>query len=154
MAHAETGYGGTTSRRGRGTRAPAPDSDVFGPRTHLVAKWAVPVLLGLVYGWWAAANRRHGTGITGWNLLFGWLTALVFVVLYSVVRAVAARLRREQHALLWAAFTGCAVGFLINQSGRSVLLSAGISVAVAAAMFVTLFYRYYTHEDATGHRLP
>ncbi|MEG3630982.1 transglutaminaseTgpA domain-containing protein [Streptomyces poriticola] len=135
-------------RRGQGPRTP----DVFGPGVHLVAKWALPVVLGLVYGYWAASNRRAGGPITGWNLLFGFLTALAFAVAYVVVREVASRLRRELHAVLWAAFAGCAFGFLYSQTGSSVLLSTGLSLLVAAAFFAALFYRYYTHEDAAGHR--
>jgi hypothetical protein len=133
------------------TRTQPPD--VFGARTHQVAKWAGPVVLGLVYGYWAAANQRSGGPVTGWNILFGFVTALVFIALYVAVRAVAPRLRREQHALLWSAFAGCAFGFLINQAGTSVLYSAGVAVAIAAGFFAVLFYRYYTHEDAGGHPL-
>ncbi|MFJ4691001.1 hypothetical protein [Streptomyces sp. NPDC088766] len=127
--------------------------DVFGERTHAVMKWAVPVALGLVYGYWAAANRRSGGPITGWNVLFGFVVALAFIALYVAVRAVAPKLRREVHALLWAAFAGCATGFLVNQSGSSTLYSVGVSLAVAAGFFAVMFYRYYTHEDAQGHRI-
>jgi hypothetical protein len=128
--------------------------DVFGPKVHLLAKWALPVVLGLVFGFWAAANRRYGGPVTGWNLLFGWLCALVFVVAYAVVREVARRLRREQHALLWAAFTGIATGFLISQSPYVSLLRAVIpALAAAVGVFAVLFYRYYTCEDAAGRRI-
>jgi uncharacterized membrane protein len=145
MAHAAPTPGKVTTRR----RTP----DVFSPRTHAMAKVAVPVVLGLVYGYWAAANRRDAGPITGWNLLFGFLTAVVFAVLFAAVREVAQRLRREQHALLWFAFTGCAIGFLYSQTGGSVLKSTGMGVVVGAGVFVTVFYRYYTHEDAAGRRL-
>jgi hypothetical protein len=111
------------------------------------------VVLGLLYGYWAAANRRSGGPITGWNILFGFVTALVFAVLYVAVRAVAPRLKREGHALLWAAFTGCAIGFLVNQSGSSVLYATGQGAVVGAGVFAIAFYRYYTHEDAAGHRV-
>lgn len=126
---------------------------VLSDRTHRVAKLAVPVALGLVYGYWAAANARYGGPITGWNLLFGFLTALVFAVLYGVLLNVAPKLRREVHAVLWGAFSGIAVGFLVNQSHTSVLRSAALGVATAAVVFAFLFYRYYTHEDAKGHRI-
>lgn len=124
---------------------------VFSERAHAAAKLAVPVVLGLIYGYWAAANQRYGGPVTGWNILFGFLTALAFAVLCVALLSVASKLRREVHAVLWGAFSGAAVGFLVNQSHTSVLRSAALGVAVAASVFVSLFYRYYTHEDAQGH---
>ncbi|MEU4486193.1 hypothetical protein AB0H94_15090 [Streptomyces purpurascens] len=127
--------------------------DVFSPRAHAMAKVAVPVVVGLVYGYWAAALRRDAGPITGWNLLFGFLTTFVFAVVFAAVWNVAQRLRRELHALLWFVFTGCAMGFLYSQTGGSVLKSAGLGLAVGAGVLVMLFYRYYSREDATGHRI-
>ncbi|MEU0675280.1 hypothetical protein ABZ330_20765 [Streptomyces sp. NPDC006172] len=152
MAHAASASGMPRTPIGPGTGA-AGLPDVFDARTHRIARWAVPVALGLVYGYWAAANQRSGGPITGWNLLFGFVTALVFVALYAGVRALTRHRRRELHALLWAAFAGCAMGFLVNQAGPSVLYSTGIALATAAGFFVVLFYTYYTHEDAAGHRI-
>ncbi|MDG9718490.1 hypothetical protein [Streptomyces sp. DH24] len=148
MVHAAPASRGT-SRKG-GTTA---STDVFGARVHTAAKWALPLVLGLVYGYWAAANRRGGGPVTGWNLLFGFVTALVFMALYVAVRALAQRLRREPHALLWAGFAGAAVGFLISQTGSTVLRSTVLALAVAAGVFAVAFYRYYTREDAEGHRV-
>ncbi|MFG3551437.1 hypothetical protein [Streptomyces sp. NPDC047725] len=147
MAHALP-RSGRSAETGRDTTL-----DVFGPRTHLVAKWAVPVLAGLVYGYWAAANRRHGGPVTGWNLLFGFMTTIAFVVLYAVVRAVAERLPREGHAVLWGAFAGSALGFLYAQSGVAMFTAILTSLLLAAAVTAMLFYRYYTSEDAQGHRI-
>ncbi|MFI1355119.1 hypothetical protein ACH4TV_16340 [Streptomyces sp. NPDC020898] len=127
--------------------------DIFSARTHQAAKWAVPVVLGLVYGFWAAANRRDGGPITGWNILFGFVAALAFMAVFIGVRAVAPRLQRELHAVAWGAFAGVAFGFLYSQTGASVLRSAGNATLVAGAVFAVLFYRYYTHEDAAGHRV-
>jgi hypothetical protein len=150
MAHAVPARGESTGADTR-RRTTTPDApDVFGERTHKVAKWAVPVAIGLVYGYWAASISRHGGPITGWNLLFGFLTALAFVVLYAVVRAVAQRLPREGHAVLWGAFAGSALGFLYAQSGVAVFTCVVVSLLLAAAVFATLFYRYYTHEDSRG----
>lgn len=126
---------------------------VFSERTHAVAKLAVPIVLGLVYGSWAATNRRYGGPLTGWNILFGFLTALVFAVLCITLLSVAPKLRREVHAVLWGAFSGAAIGFLVSQSNMSVLRSAALGVGVMAGVFAFLFYRYYTHEDAQGHRI-
>jgi hypothetical protein len=150
MAHAVPTRG--ASDRSTAT-CPPTTPDVFGPRVHLVAKWAVPVLAGLVYGYWAAANRRHGGPVTGWNLLFGFMTALAFVVLFAVVRAVAARLPREGRAVLWGAFAGSALGFLYAQSGVAMFTCILTSLLLAAAVTAALFYRSYTCEDAEGNRI-
>ncbi|MFE7896940.1 hypothetical protein ACFU3E_05215 [Streptomyces sp. NPDC057424] len=127
--------------------------DVFSARTHSVAHVALPVVLGLIYGFWAAANQRHGGPITGWNLLFGFVTALVFAVLFAAVWQLAPRLPRELHALSWFVFAGCATGFLYNQTDASVYSSSGLGLAVGAGVFVMVFYRSYTHEDAAGRRV-
>ncbi|MGW8062229.1 hypothetical protein ACVV2G_08105 [Streptomyces ziwulingensis] len=158
MAHAvpARGSAGRTPAEaptGPGPRGRTTTPDVFGERAHRIAKWAVPGAIGLVYGYWAASVDRHGGPVTGWNLLVGFLTALAFVVVLTVVRAVAGRLPREGHAVLWAAFAGSALGFLYARSGVAVFTCVVVSLLLAAAVFASLFYRYYTHEDAEGHRL-
>ncbi|WP_406726417.1 hypothetical protein WJ438_19635 [Streptomyces sp. GD-15H] len=145
MAHAAPGPRAPSRRPGA--------IHVFSDRAHSAAKLAVPVVLGLVYGYWAAARARDGGPITGGNLLFGFLTALVFAVLCAVLLRVAPKLRREMHAVLWGGFAGIAVGFLVNQAGTSVLRSTVLGLATAAGVFAFLFYRYSTHEDAEGHPL-
>ncbi|MET9759297.1 hypothetical protein ABZ016_09595 [Streptomyces sp. NPDC006372] len=129
--------------------------DVFSARTHTMMRATVTVALGLLYGYWAAAVRRDAGPITGWNVLFGFVTAFVFAVLYAAVWQLGKRqgLVRELHAALWFVFTGCAVGFLVSQANATVLWSATSGVVVGAGVFVTMFYRYYTHEDAAGHRI-
>ncbi|MGX1131938.1 Ca2+/Na+ antiporter [Streptomyces glaucescens] len=146
MAHAAPVPRRTTGVTTRDTRLP----DVFSARTHRIARWAWPVSLGLVYGYWAAANDRAGGPITGWNLLLGFASALAFIVLYMAVRAAGSHLQREVHALLWAVFSGCAFGFLYAQTGASVWASVGMGAWIGVVMFAVLFYRYYTHEDAEG----
>jgi hypothetical protein len=148
MAHAAPAPGGTRARTGR-RELP----DVFSERVHKVAGVGVPIVLGLVYGYWAAANRRAGGEITGWNLLFGFVTAFVFMALYAGIRWLAPRLKRELHAVLWSAFAGCAFGFLYDQTDKTALRSAVMGAVVGAVFFIVLFYRYYTHEDAQGRRI-
>ncbi|MFC4501405.1 MULTISPECIES: hypothetical protein [Streptomyces] len=127
--------------------------DIFGVRTHRITAWAVPVALGLVYGYWVAANDRSGGPITGWNVLLGFVSAIVFAAAWMGLHALAPHMLRELHAGLWSAFAGIAFGFMYSETGASVLRSCAMALAVAAATFVTLFYRYYTHEDAEGHRI-
>ncbi|MFI5818922.1 hypothetical protein ACIA8I_07205 [Streptomyces rishiriensis] len=147
MAHAAPASGlRTPSAR---TRTP----DLFSERTHRIASWATASALGLVYGYWVAANNRSGGPITGWNILLGFVSALVFAALWTGVHALAPHMRRELHALLWAVFAGCAMGFLYGQTDASILRSTGMGLVVGAATFVVLFFHYYTHEDAAGHRI-
>jgi hypothetical protein len=144
-----------TSGPASGPKAGRPRTpDFFSERTHATARWAVPLLLGLVYGYWAAANRRDGGPITGWNVLFGSVTALVFMAAMTALLTVGPRLKREVHALMWLAFTGASFGFVYSQTGATVLRSLLMGLAVGAVAGGTLFYWYYTHEDAEGHHLP
>ncbi|MFF8729152.1 hypothetical protein ACF073_22025 [Streptomyces sp. NPDC015171] len=144
--------GRTPEVEGRAAGAHGPAPDVFDARTHAMARIGVPVALGLVYGYWVAANNRSGGPITGWNLLLGFVSALVFAALFMALLTVAPRMRRESHALLWTAFTGCAFGFVYSQTGATILRSVLMALAVAAVTFAVFFYRYYTREDAFGRR--
>ncbi|MXM64965.1 hypothetical protein GR925_16340 [Streptomyces sp. HUCO-GS316] len=132
---------------------PARTPDVFDQRVHRIARIGVPVALGLVYGYWCAANRRDGGPITGWNLLFGFVTTIVFIVLCLAVATWAPLLKRELHAIVKSGFAGACIGFLYSQTGESVFSSAVLGLVVAAAIFVVFFYRYYTREDAVGNRI-
>ncbi|MCL6668700.1 MULTISPECIES: hypothetical protein [Streptomyces] len=155
MAHAAPARGGGMMGKVRANRADRPTRtpDLFDERVHTVARYAIPVVLGLVYGFWAATNRRHGGEITGWNILFGLVTAVVFIVLCIAVATFAPLLKRELHSLVKSAFAGAAVGFLYSQTGDSILRSVALGVGVTAAVFLVFFYRYYTREDAEGHRI-
>ncbi|MFE4053803.1 hypothetical protein [Streptomyces sp. YIM B13518] len=140
--------------RPRGMIEPAGTTDVFGARTHRMAKVVVPILLGVVYGYWVAANRRYGGPITVENFLYGFFAGLGFSLVFMALLALGPKVRRELHAVLWAAFSGSALGFLVIQApSPGVLRSTILGLLVAAAVFLTMFYRFYTHEDAMGHRL-
>ncbi|GAA4985736.1 hypothetical protein [Streptomyces hyderabadensis] len=160
MAHAAPTRGTSTGARtgagpgtGTGTGASGYKTpDVFGARTHLLAKWAMPLAIGLVYGYWAASIRRHGGPVTGWNLLFGFMTVLAFALLWYVVRAVAERLPHAGHAVLWGAFAGSALGFLYSGSGVAMFTCILVSLLLAAAVTAGLYYRYATHQDAEEAR--
>ncbi|NUR03902.1 MAG: hypothetical protein HOY79_47550 [Streptomyces sp.] len=137
------------NRAARPTRTP----DLFDERVHTLGRYGIPVALGLVYGFWAAANRRGGGDITGWNILFGFVTAAVFIVLCIAVATFAPLLKRELHSLVKSGFAGAAVAFLYNQAGESVYRSVALGVVVTAGVFLVFFYRYYTREDAVGNRI-
>jgi ABC-type thiamin/hydroxymethylpyrimidine transport system permease subunit len=145
--------GRTPVAEGRATDVRRRTPDVFDARTHAMARIGVPVVLGLVYGYWVAANNRDGGAITGWNLLLGFVSALVFAVVCMALLMLAPRMPREVHALLWTAFVGCAFGFAYSQTDKTVLRSVLMSLVVSGATFIVFFYRYYTREDAFGRRI-
>jgi hypothetical protein len=154
MAHAAPRHGGMMTKvRANRTARPTRTPDLFDDRAHLVARYGIPVVLGLVYGYWAAANRRGGGEITGWNILFGFVTAAAFIVLCIAVATFAPLLKRELHSLVKSAFAGASIGFLYSQTGESVYRSVAVGVIVTAAVFLVFFYRYYTREDAVGNRI-
>lgn len=154
MAHA-TPVSGTPTRPAATAEAapPAPLPDVFSERTHTIAHRALTVLSGLVYGYWAAAIDRDAGPVTGWNIFFGFMSALAFMLVLTVVRTVASRLRREPHAAMWASFAGIAFGFLYSLTDVSIARASLLSLPVAAGVGVMAYYWYYTHEDAEGHRV-
>jgi hypothetical protein len=158
MAHAAPRSRGLRGARAGGNRRvtarPPRSSDLFSERTHARARYAIPVVLGLVYGYWAAANQRHGGPVTGWNMLFGFVTALVFAALCIAVATVAPRFQRELHSGIKSAFAGAAVGFLYSQASNvSVLRAAVMGLVVAVGIYGVFFYRSYTREDAQGNRI-
>ncbi len=55
-------------------------------------------MLGLIYGYWVAANNRSGGPITGWNVLLGFVSAIVFAALWMGIHALAPHVMRELHA--------------------------------------------------------
>ncbi|GAA1419557.1 hypothetical protein GCM10009601_16590 [Streptomyces thermospinosisporus] len=136
----------TTGRRPTGT------PDLFSERTHAMARIGTAVVLGLIFGFWAAANARYGGPVTGWNLLLGFVSAAAFIVVYLALLAIGPRLPRELHAAAWGAFTGCAVGFLVSQSHASILRSTWLGLISGAGLGLLLFYVYYSREDARGGR--
>jgi hypothetical protein len=159
MAHAAPASGGLP-RRGPAPEVEAGTSpgrgrtpDIFDARTHRIARVAVPVLLGLVYGYWVAANNRFGGPVTGWNLVLGFASAVVFAVLSMTLLALGPRMMREVHAILWSAFVGCAFGFLYVQSTATIWRAVLVSLLISVGTFAVFFYRYYTREDAFGRRI-
>ncbi|MEU1574690.1 hypothetical protein ABZ519_26730 [Streptomyces collinus] len=124
---------------------------VFSEPAHRVARWVLPVVLGVVYGNWVAVNRRHGGPITGADVAAGVWSALAFTALCIAVVQVLRRLRRDLHALhalLRAVFAGVALGFLYSQTGDDIRPVVITALLVTAALFLLLFYRFHTRADA------
>jgi hypothetical protein len=117
---------------------------LLGDRGTKIMKLALPLGLGLLYGYWAAANTRDGGPITGWNLFFGFMTSLAFMLAFMAMQALTPRLSRGIRAVAWAAFTGIALGFLVSTTGTSVIRSLVMGAALAVGVFVSALYRIET----------
>ncbi|MGR6974979.1 hypothetical protein ACU639_36215 [Streptomyces cynarae] len=148
MAQAAHAPSAVRDRAGTSSRAGSPP--VLGESVHRIARWVLPVALGLVYGDWVAANRRHGGPITDSDVAWGVGSTLAFTLVAIAVVQVTRRLRRDLHALhalARAAFAGAATGFLYSQTGDDIRTVVITTLAITAVLFLLLFYRHYTADD-------
>ncbi|MCX5388251.1 hypothetical protein [Streptomyces sp. NBC_00083] len=110
---------------------------------------AVPVVLGVAYGVWAAAIQRNAGSngvLTGGQIVLGVVAGLLLTVLGLALLRVQSALPREIRAAAYATLFGCAMGFLYSLSDHSILRSSGIGAIWGGAMLLVSFYVFYTHE--------
>ncbi|MFF4443302.1 hypothetical protein [Streptomyces sp. NPDC001502] len=117
-------------------------------KTHLhKSAFVGPLLLGLVYGVWAAFMKRQMGPVDAGNVFYGILCGVLFAGIMFALARIGPRLKREVHAAAYGAFGGIAVGYLHSLTDQSILKSTVVGLAVAAGVGAIAFYRYYTHED-------
>ncbi|PAX91386.1 hypothetical protein CLM82_09655 [Streptomyces albidoflavus] len=108
-----------------------------------------PLLLAVLYGCWGATMQRDAGPITWRTVLFGIGSGLVVGVLAFVLhKGMTPAIPREARAAVWAVFGGAIFGYLHSLSGASILRCVGLGLALGVAVFVSVFYRYYTKEPA------
>ncbi|MBT2468006.1 hypothetical protein J7E97_08965 [Streptomyces sp. ISL-66] len=119
-----------------------------GAMTH-VSKSALarPLLMGLVYGVYAAFMNRQTGPVDAGNVFYGILCGAVFAAGLFALARIGPRLKREVHAAAYGAFAGITFGYLYSLAGESVFKSTGLSLLVGAGVAMVAFYRYYTRED-------
>lgn len=88
-------------------------------RQHHSPAWALPVILGVVLGIWAAfIKRAENDGVaTGGQWILGVITAVVLAALFFALMRVQHALPRELRALAYGALSGATVGFLTSLAG-------------------------------------
>ncbi|MFE9257614.1 hypothetical protein [Streptomyces sp. NPDC006879] len=108
--------------------------------------WAVPVVLGIIYGFWASNIHRQAAAVTVANFVFGLVCFVAFTALMITTGRLGQVLPRELHAAAYGAFAGIAAGFLKSLTNESVLRSAWVGVVVGVGVGAFSFYRFYTRE--------
>ncbi|MFI1713721.1 hypothetical protein ACIGW4_04895 [Streptomyces sp. NPDC053513] len=116
--------------------------------------WGLPVTIGVLYGFYAEVNARHGGGLSWGQFWLGLVSAVVLAVALYALRRYGRALPREGRAVAWGALAGIAVGFLYSLSNASVYSSALLGLIVGVVTAGAAFYLFYTHEDAAGHPAP
>ncbi|MFI9580673.1 hypothetical protein ACIHCQ_02245 [Streptomyces sp. NPDC052236] len=113
---------------------------------HGSLAWALPIALGVIYGFYVAFIERDGGSVTGGNVVLGVVSGAVFAALAFALGRVQYTLPREVRALAYGAVFAMAVGFLVSLGGSSVLRAAGLGVAAGVLPGVVSFYIFYTRE--------
>ncbi|MEW2412467.1 hypothetical protein AB0953_01865 [Streptomyces sp. NPDC046866] len=135
MAHAAPAAHGRHHRRMAAPRT----GDTTGALTRAV-------LLGLVYGVWAAYINRQQGPVDAGNVFYGILCGVLFAgIMYGLAR-VGPRMKREARATAYGAFGGIAVGYLNSLTDHSVLHSGWIGLVTGVGVGLVAYYRYYTRE--------
>ncbi|MFJ8586399.1 hypothetical protein ACIRD2_17350 [Streptomyces sp. NPDC093595] len=110
------------------------------------AGWIVPLVLAVLYGFYAQNIERGGATITAGQAVLGVVSGVVFGVLCFLLWRYRGRLPREPRAVAFGSLAGLAVGWLYSLSGNSVLTVAVVSLIVGAGVACAAFYVFYTHE--------
>ncbi|MCX4675922.1 hypothetical protein OG413_11495 [Streptomyces sp. NBC_01433] len=116
-------------------------------RHHSPLAWALPLTLGVIFGFYAAFIRRDGGPSTGGQVLLGLVSGVALAALCFALGRIQHVLPRELRAAAYGVLTACAIGFLVSLTGTSVLRSTGLGVLVGAVMLCVSFYIFYTRED-------
>lgn len=114
---------------------------------HTAMAWAVPVLLGVIYGFYAAFIRRDGGPSTGGQVALGFAAGVAFAVLCFALARFQYVIPREARAAAYGALTACAIGFLVSLTDTSVLRSTILGLVVGVPVGLAMYYFFYSRED-------
>ncbi|WP_338677817.1 hypothetical protein V1460_36130 [Streptomyces sp. SCSIO 30461] len=114
---------------------------------HSTLGWALPLTLGVAYGFYTSFMAREAGESVGGQLVIGFVSGAVFAALCFLLGRYQSALPRELRAAAYAALVGISVGYLYSLSGRSVLTVTVLSLALAVGTLIVTFYFFYTHED-------
>jgi hypothetical protein len=119
-------------------------------RRHGALGWALPLALGVIFGFYAAFILRvqEGGRSTGGQVVLGVVAGVALAALCFALGRIQHALPRELRALAYGALTALAIGFLVSlDDSSSVLRSSAIGLAVGAGVLCAAFYLFYTREE-------
>ncbi|MGW4722915.1 hypothetical protein [Streptomyces sp. NPDC004291] len=112
--------------------------------------WALPITIGVLYGFYAETNARHGGPLALSQLWIGLVSAVVLSASIYALHRYGRALPRVPRAAAWGALVGIAVGYAYSLTDATVLSSSGLGLASALATTVAAHYFFYTHEGTAG----
>ncbi|NYS19430.1 hypothetical protein HFP43_17840 [Streptomyces sp. SJ1-7] len=116
------------------------------PRSLTPYAVAVPLALGIIYGFYAAFIRRDGGPSTGGQVVLGLVSGAAVAALCFVLGRIQRSLPHGVRALAYGALTACAVGFLVSLTDTGVLRSTVLGLVVGVGVFLSTFYFFYSRE--------
>lgn len=116
-------------------------------RHHGSLAWAMPVTLGVFFGFMAGFLRREGAPVDWWDVLYGVVAGLVFAAVAFGLGRIQHNLMPELHAGAYGALCGIALGFLHSLTGASVLTAVVTGLVFGGMMLVGSFYVFHNRAD-------
>ncbi|MBV9022570.1 MAG: hypothetical protein JO362_01910 [Streptomycetaceae bacterium] len=111
---------------------------------HRATSWAIPVVLGVIYGMYALWLDSNSPQPTPTAALLGLIAAIVMGALCYVVGRAQPRWSAETRGIVYGALFGVGMGFLVSLAHTSsVLKCTAIALASGVGMGVCAFYISY-----------
>jgi hypothetical protein len=107
---------------------------------------AVPLVVGISYGSYAAYLQRDGGPATFEQLWLALISGAGIAVLTLLLGRFQHALRRELRAGAYGALVGGALGFLYSLSESSPLRASGMGFGVGLATVLATYYMFYMRE--------
>ncbi|MGP3927578.1 hypothetical protein [Streptomyces sp. 8N616] len=117
-----------------------------GRRRHGRAFVAVPLLLGIAYGLYAAFLTSNNGASNTRIMLDSFVGGAVVAVLSFLIGAAQTRLPRERRAAAYGGLFGIVMGYLLSLSGETWLKAGFLGLILGLSMGLIVFYVRYTHE--------
>ncbi|MEW1612181.1 MULTISPECIES: hypothetical protein [unclassified Streptomyces] len=107
---------------------------------------AVPLSLGITYGFYAAFIRRDGGPSTGGQVVLALVSGAAVAALCFALGRIQRTLPYGLRAVAYGALTAGAIGFLVSLTDTGVPRSIVLGLAVGVGVFLATFYFFYSRE--------